>query len=119
MAAKAMAARSESDGVAAVPPLVDDGLALPAIAPAGAAPRADAVVLRLADLLPDAQGELVVLGGEGVPLEVIADHAIADAGVAPVHVTAAGLDVTGLAYCTFDNGITLYYSGDVTLSAVA
>lgn len=71
---------------------------------------ADLVVLSLDDLLPDPQGEIVILddAADGVAIAT-GGRPIAQQGVAEPHVTATGIDVAGLAYCTFSDGLTLYY----------
>lgn len=69
------------------------------------------LVLTLADLLPDAQGE-VVMFGDGVPITLMSAEPIAASGLAEPHVTAAGIDVTGLAYLSFPTGVTVYYPSD-------
>ncbi len=70
----------------------------------------DLVVLSLDDLLPDPQGEIVILddAADGVAIAT-GGRPIAEQGIAEPHVTATGIDVAGLAYCTFADGLTLYY----------
>jgi hypothetical protein len=72
------------------------------------------VELTLSDLLSDDNGEVVFFNDSGVrslgittAAEVIAD------GRAASHVTAAGEDVTGYNFVTFDNGLTLYFQPEV------
>lgn len=72
------------------------------------------LVLRLEDLLPDKAGE-VVLSAEIAPVNIVAGSPLADAGFAESHVTEAGVDVTGLSYCSFENGVTLYYPSEIPL----
>lgn len=71
---------------------------------------ADLVVLSLDDLLPDPQGEIVVLddAADGVAIAT-GGRPITEQGVSEPHVTATGVEVGGLAYCTFSDGLTLYY----------
>jgi hypothetical protein len=80
-----------------------------------AADHDEGLVLRLEDLLPDAAGE-IVLYADATPVSVLSAAEMTAAGVAESHITAGGVDVTGLAFCAFDNGITLYYPGDLLLS---
>lgn len=82
-----------------------------------AAPEDLAVTLSLDDLLPDANGEVVIVsvGGEAA-LSIVTDERIRQAGMADGHVTADGFDVGGFAFCAFENGKTLYYSPDLNLT---
>lgn len=74
------------------------------------------VALSAADLLPDAHGEVVLLNEAGVLAFNLTGSAPAIAsGVADSHTTAIGIDVTGMAYSTFEGGLTLYYPTEVTL----
>lgn len=72
------------------------------------------LILRLEDLLPDKAGE-VVLSVEITPVNIVAASPLADAGFAESHVTESGVDVTGLSYCSFENGVTLYYPSEIPL----
>lgn len=65
--------------------------------------------LSLADLMPDAHNEIVILDGSGSSLAVVTDHAVASHGISGDHVTVSGLDVSGFAYCTFEGGVTVFY----------
>ncbi len=78
--------------------------------------QADEIVLRLEDLLPDAAGEIVLFAEDAAHVSVIVAAALTDTGVANDHVTAGGVDVTGLPYYAFDYGITIYLPDDVPLS---
>ena len=62
------------------------------------------VVLELEDLLPDASGEVVLFAGEELPVNIMTDEPLTDAGIAEAHVTAAGVDVTGLHFYSFESG---------------
>lgn len=107
---------------------IDDGHELPAstgeLDPNVAAGDADGdhIVLSLDDLLPDANGEIVVLSQEGgqLRLNLMTDLRVCDSGIAASHVTADGLDVDGLSFYAFEGGTKVYYSSDVeiTISAV-
>lgn len=73
-----------------------------------------AITLAFDDLLPDVNGEIVVMGtGPGTQLSIVTDQRVCAEGVAGSHVTADGLDVAGLAYFAFEGGTKLYYSSDV------
>jgi hypothetical protein len=76
-----------------------------------------AITLAFEDLLPDANGEIVVMGdGFGTQLSILTDQRICAEGVADSHVTADGLDVAGLAYFAFEGGTTLYYSPEIEVT---
>lgn len=78
--------------------------------------NADEIVLRLEDLLPDAAGEIVLFAEDSANVSVVVAAALTDTGIADAHITASGVDVTGLPYYAFDNGITIYFPDDVPLS---
>lgn len=88
---------------------------LPTSVVAGASSPAEYLVLSLEDLLPDAQGEIVVLDDLEEGITIVTDHQVADQGVSADHVTATGVDVGGFFYCTFDSGVTLYYPTSLKL----
>ena len=75
----------------------------------------DSMVLALADLLPDAQGEIVIHSGGIGRIDVITDRAITATGTTAEHVTAAGEDVSGYRFYTLDSGVTLYCPNDTTI----
>lgn len=76
-----------------------------------------AITLAFEDLLPDANGEIVVMGhGFGTQLSILTDQRVCAEGVADSHVTADGLDVAGLAYFAFEGGTKLYYSPDIEVT---
>ena len=71
------------------------------------APRAE---LRLADLVGDVNGEVVIFNDSGFrSLAIRTDAAVIAEGEVAKHVTAGGEDVSGFKYVTFDNGVTLYF----------
>lgn len=76
-------------------------------------PDSEALVLNLEDLLPDMEGE-VVLQAE-MPLSLVVERPLTGSGIVEHHVTAAGVDVDGLHYYSFDNGITLYSDIDILI----
>ena len=69
---------------------------------------ADSIVLELGDLLPDASGDVVLFASDEVPVNIVADQALTESGIASEHVTATGVDVTGLMFYSFESGVTLY-----------
>jgi hypothetical protein len=74
------------------------------------------VELALADLVGDANGEVVVLNDSGFRTMAIHTEAGVTAdGRVQAHVTASGEDVSGFNYVTFDNGVTLYYPDGLDL----
>jgi hypothetical protein len=85
---------------------------------AASAPAADdSLVLSIADLLPDAQGEIVLFNDAGLSaLSIVGALPVTGSGIADQHATAEGIDVSGMAYYRFETGLTLYYPSDVTLS---
>lgn len=77
----------------------------------------EAVLLELADLLPDASGEVVLFAGDDLPVNIVTDQSITEVGIAEAHVTAAGVDVTGLHFYSFESGLTVYSPTDVLIIA--
>lgn len=93
-----------------------------AVAEAGAAAALDPgeapteVELTMADLITDDNGEIVFFNDSGFrSLGLTTEAAVVANGQAETHVTAGGADVSGFHYVTFDNGLTLYYEGDLDL----
>ncbi len=75
--------------------------------------------LALADLLPDPAGEVVVSAGAGVALRLKSDTPLRERGVSEGHVTASGVDVTGLFFYSFEGGVTVYSPEDIEVLAAA
>ena len=73
----------------------------------------DALVLELADLLPDAAGEVVLMTDEDVPVNLQSDEPVMESGVSEAHVTATGVDVTGHHFYSFEGGVTIYSPYDL------
>ena len=74
------------------------------------------VELALAELVGDANGEIVVLNDSGFrTMAIRAAAAVTADGRVHRHVTASGEDVSGFNYVTFDNGVTLYYPDGLNL----
>jgi hypothetical protein len=78
---------------------------------------ADAEVeLALADLVGDANGEIVFFNDSGFrSLAIRTDRSVVAEGETGAHVTAAGDDVSGFRFITFDNGLTLYVEAGLHL----
>ena len=75
------------------------------------------ITLSFEDLLPDQNGEIVVVStGDSPQLSILTDLRVCDSGIAASHVTADGVEVGGLAYYTFEGGTKLYYSPDIDLT---
>lgn len=82
-------------------------------------PADSRITLSLEDLLPDANNEIVIVGeGDSLHLSILTDMRICDSGVAGEHLTADGVDVAGLCFFAFEDGMRLYYPAelDVTVS---
>jgi hypothetical protein len=77
----------------------------------------ETVLLELSDLLPDASGEVVLFTGDDLPVNIVTDQPVAEAGIAEAHVTATGVDVTGLHFYSFESGLTVYSPIDVLIVA--
>ena len=90
--------------------IVDPG----ALSPADQ-PDSDSVVLELGDLLPDSSGEVVLFMGEDVSVNILTHESITGFGIADPHVTASGVDVTGLQFYSFEGGLTVYTSSDILI----
>jgi hypothetical protein len=87
------------------------------MAPAGDQGDAETLYMSLAlgDLLPDAAGEVVLLAGEDMPINLTANEPLSAAGIAPEHVMLNGEDVTGLHYYSFESGLTVYSPVDILI----
>jgi len=80
------------------------------------------ITLSLADLLPDANGEIVIVSeGDSLHLSILTDLRVCESGIAGEHLTADGVDVAGLCFFEFEGGTKLYYPADldVTVSPLA
>jgi hypothetical protein len=78
--------------------------------------EAEPLVLEIGDLLPDAQGEVVLFADEDVPLSLVSEEPVASTGIIADHVTATGVDVDGLYFYSFENGITIYSMTDLVVT---
>jgi hypothetical protein len=63
----------------------------------------------LKELLPDEGGEVVIESQTGTDVTVLTDDPVTDRGIEQDHITRAGHDVSGFAYCRFSDGITVFY----------
>ena len=74
------------------------------------------VTLQLSDMLPDANGEIVIMGGGGDShLNIVTDLPLLETGIAPAHTTEGGVQVEGLTYWIFEDGTKVYHSHDVLI----
>lgn len=89
----------------------DEAIWRASLDPARARPTAMAEAeLALSDLVADADGEVVFFNDSGLRrLAIATDAAVVGDGRAGVHRTAAGQNVRGFCFLTFDNGVTFYY----------
>ena len=76
----------------------------------------EAVELQLSDLVPDADGEIVVFNDTDAPIRLTAEGKVVASGLADPHVTAAGIDVTGMQFSMLDSGLTVYHDPEVNLT---
>jgi hypothetical protein len=85
--------------------------------PQGAvADNTDTVSLQLSDLLPDSGGNVVIeYDGGNLAVELVTDQAVVDRGVATDVVDAHGGDLSGLAYCAFGDGTTIFFPTELSL----
>jgi len=75
------------------------------------------VKLALSDLLPDANGEIVVMNeGDDPQVSIETDLRVLDSGVSPAHMTAGGIEVGGMQFWVFEDGTRLYYSPSLSIS---
>lgn len=84
-------------------------------APSPADDLSDSVVLELGDLLPDSSGEVVLFMGEDVSVNIMTHETITGFGIADPHITASGVDVTGLHFYSFEGGLTVYSASDILI----
>lgn len=74
------------------------------------------VTLQLSDMLPDSNGEIVILSdGADSHLSIVTEMRLLETGIAEQHLTEAGVEVEGLTYWVFEDGTKVYYSQDVIL----
>ena len=74
------------------------------------------IELALADLVADANGEIVLFNDSGFrSLAIRTDRMVVADGHAGAHVTAGGDNVFGFQFVRFDNGLTLYFEAGLDL----
>jgi hypothetical protein len=75
------------------------------------------IQLSLADLLPDANGEIVVMNeGDDPQVAIETDLKVLDTGISAAHVTAGGIEVGGMQFWVFEDGTRLYYDQGLSIS---
>ena len=80
---------------------------------------AEALVLPLAALMPDADGNIALIEGMGgVPIAIATDKEVAETGRAGTDARAGGLDVSGYRFVRFRSGVTLYFPDGTDLAVV-
>ncbi len=80
----------------------------------------DQLALSLEDLLPDANGNVVLFNDAGVTeMSILSEKPVVDSGIAGDEVAAEIGDVTGMAFYSFDSGPTLYCPLDVHVSIIS
>jgi len=78
------------------------------------------LTLPLDALLPDANGEILIVNDAGLSgLTLVTGAVVVESGTAADHMTAHGEDVTGFRFLRFAGGPTLYYPADLDLRIVA
>lgn len=76
----------------------------------------DRIVLMLSDLLPDTNGDIVLSSAVGpMAVSIATDQDVVETGTAARHVTLGGVDVAGYQFCTFEGGVTVYYTAEIDL----
>lgn len=85
------------------------------LAPRTASGADEALVLTLEDLLPDVDGAVVMLADDSLPVNLVTDQPLAGSGVVDGHASAGGVEVEGLFYYSFANGLTLYSDTDIVI----
>ena len=69
------------------------------------------VTLTLGELLPDSNGEIVIMnGGDDPQLQIVTELKLLEPGVAHDHLTESGLQVGGFNYWVFEDGTKLFYA---------
>jgi hypothetical protein len=69
------------------------------------------VTLTLGELLPDSNGEIVIVnGGDDPQVQIVTELKLLESGVAQDHLTESGLQVGGFNYWVFEDGTKLFYA---------
>ena len=74
------------------------------------------VTLTLGELLPDSNGEIVIVnGGDDPQLQIVTELRLLESGVAHDHLTESGLQVAGFNYWVFEDGTKLFYAPGLSI----
>lgn len=74
------------------------------------------VTLTLGELLPDSNGEVVIVnGGDDPQLQIVTELRLLESGVAHDHLTESGLQVDGFNYWVFEDGTKLFYAPGLSI----
>lgn len=74
------------------------------------------VTLSLSELLPDSNGEIVIVhGGDDPRLQIVTELKLLESGVASDHLTEGGMQVAGFNYWVFEDGTKLFYSPSLAI----
>lgn len=96
--------------------LIGTGDEAEASAPRAFSPSPSEAEIALDDLVSDDNGEIVFFNDSGFrTLSITTGSSVVSDGQARDHSTAAGEDVSGFNYVTFDNGVTLYFEEGLDL----
>src|ERR1700748_3805655 len=71
--------------------------------------QSNGLTFSLKELLPDDGGEVVIDNQTEADVTVLTDDPVTDRGIEDDHITSAGHDVSGFAYCCLAGGTTLFY----------
>ena len=76
----------------------------------------DHIWLSLGDLLPDADGNVVLLADAGLTgVGILTREKVQEFGRVKGRRTAAGMNVSGFHFMSFESGLTLYYPASISL----
>ena len=79
----------------------------------------DQLALSLEDLLPDANGNVVLFNDAGVTeMSIISEKPVVNSGIVGEQAAVEVGDVAGMVYYSFDSGPTLYCPLDVHVSII-
>ena len=82
-------------------------------------PASEPVTLDLADMIEDANGEVVLFNDSHLTAMAVRTGANPiEKGDSGQHVTASGADVAGFHFISFDNGVKLFYQDGLDLVVV-
>ncbi len=74
------------------------------------------VTLSLGELLPDSNGEIVIVnGGDDPQVQIVTELKLLESGVANDHLTEGGLQVAGFNYWVFEDGTKLFYAPSLSI----